>query len=110
MKSMTDELPRIESVCVVQPATLRLRWRDRRAGDDVDLTGWIVTGGQMLAPLREAQVFAKAAVGNYGAAVVWDDGELAIDAGHLKMLADEQKQNARESLFQLTADARYASG
>jgi hypothetical protein len=93
---MTDELPWIESVSVVQPATLRLRWRSRRAVD-VDLTSWIATGGQMLAPLREAQVFAKASVGNYGAAVVWDDGDLAIDAGHLKM-ADEQKQNARESL------------
>ena len=52
----------------------------------------------MLAPLRDAQVFARASVGSYGGAVVWDDGELAIDAGHLKMLADEQKQNARESL------------
>jgi hypothetical protein len=95
---VTDELPWIESVSVVQPATLRLRWRSRRAVDDVDLTSWIATGGQMLAPLRDAQVFARASVGSYGGAVVWDDGELAIDAGHLKMLADEQKQNARESL------------
>jgi hypothetical protein len=95
---MTDELPRIEAVSVVQPATLRLRWRSGRAVDDVDLTSWIATGGQMLAPLREAQAFAKASVGNYGTAVIWDDGDLAIDAGHLKMPADEQKQNARESL------------
>ena len=48
-------------------------------------------------PLREAPVFAKASVGNYGAAVVWDDGDLAIDAAHLKMLADEQKQVVREN-------------
>jgi hypothetical protein len=93
---MTDELPRIETVSVTPPATLRLRWRGRRAGDSVDLSGWIATGGPTLAPLREAQVFAKASVGNYGAAVVWDDGDLAIDAAHLKMLA-EQKQVARES-------------
>jgi hypothetical protein len=90
-KNMTGELPRIETVSVAQPATLRLRWRGRRAGDSVDLTGWIATGGQTLAPLREAQVFARASVGNYGAAVVWDD------AAHLKMLADEQKQSVRES-------------
>jgi hypothetical protein len=89
--NMTDELPRIETVSVAQPATLRLRWRGRRAGDSVDLTGWIATGGRTLAALREAPVFAKASVGNYGAAVVWDDGDLAIDATHLKMLADEQK-------------------
>jgi hypothetical protein len=93
---MTDELPRIEAVSVTQPATLRLRWRGRRAGDSVDLTGWIATG-PTLASLREAAVFAKASVGNYGAAVVWDDGDLAIDAGHLKMLADEQKPGVRES-------------
>jgi hypothetical protein len=28
---------------------------------------------------------------------VWDDGDLAIDAAHLKMLADEQKHGVRES-------------
>src|SRR3954449_7404065 len=89
---MTDQLPRIEAVSVTQPATLRLRWRGRRAGDNVDLTGWIAGGGPTLAPLREDPVFAKASVGNYGAAVVWDDGDLAIDAAHLKMLADEQKR------------------
>jgi hypothetical protein len=94
---MTDELPWIEAVSVTQPATLRLRWRGRRVGDSVDLAGWIATGGPTLAPLREAQVFARASVGNYGAAVVWDDGDLAIDAAHLKMLADEQKQGVRES-------------
>src|SRR3954449_9039225 len=95
---MTDQLPRIETVSVAQPATLRLRWRGKRAGDSVDLTGWIATGGETLAPLCETPVFAKASVGNYGAAVVWDDGDLAIDAAHLKMLADEQK----------TFDARQA--
>ena len=45
----------------------------------------------ILAPLCDARIFAKASVGNYGAAVVWDDGDLAIDAAHLKMLANEQK-------------------
>ena len=94
---MTDEFSRIEAVSVKQPATLRLRWQGRRTSDSVDLTGWIATGDETLAPLREAPVFAKASVGNYGAAVVWDDGDLAIDTEHLKMLADEQKQGVRES-------------
>jgi len=95
---MTNELPRIEAVSVTQPATLRLRWRGKRAGDSVDLTGWIATGGEILAPLRDASIFANATVGHYGAAVVWDDGDLAIDASHLKMLADEQKAfDAREA-------------
>jgi hypothetical protein len=94
---MTNELPRIEAVSVTQPATLRLRWQGRRASDSVDLAGWIATGGQTLVPLREAPIFAKASVGNYGAAVVWDDGDLAIDAAHLKMLVDEQKEGVPES-------------
>src|SRR4051812_37887330 len=95
---MTNELPRIETVSVAQPATLRLRWRGKRAGDSVDLTGWIATGGELLAGLRDASIFAMATVGHYGTAVVWNDGDLAIDAAHLKMLADEQKTfNAKEA-------------
>jgi hypothetical protein len=69
----------------------------KRTGDSVDLADWIAAGGEILALLREAPVFAKASVGNYGAAVMWDDGDLAIDAAHLKLLADEQKQVVRES-------------
>jgi hypothetical protein len=95
--SMTDELPRIETVSVTQPATLRLRWRGRSASDCVDLTGWIAAGGATLAPLREAPVFAKASVGNYGAAVVWGDGDLAIDAAHLKCWRMNKKRFTRES-------------
>jgi hypothetical protein len=94
--NMTEELPRIEAVSVASPATLRLQWQGKRTGDSVDLADWIAAGGDILAPLREAPIFAKASVGNYGAAVVWDDGDLAIDAAHLKMLADEQEQVARE--------------
>ena len=91
---MANELPRIETVSVTQPATLRLRWRGKRAGDNVDLTGWIATGGDILAPLHNASVFARATVDNYGTAVVWNDGDLAIDAAHLKALADKQKLSA----------------
>ena len=42
----------------------------------------------VLAPLRDATTFARAAVGDYGAAVTWDNGEgdLAIDAYHLKAM------------------------
>jgi len=36
-------------------------------------------------------VFARARVENHGAAVAWDADDLAIDAHHLKMLAEEQK-------------------
>jgi hypothetical protein len=88
---MSEKLPRIESVAVSGPISLRIRWRGVRAADLVDLTGWVATGGAVLSPLRDPSVFARARLENYGAAVAWDDGDLAIDAVHLKKLVDEQK-------------------
>lgn len=88
---MSENLPRIESVAVPSGMILRIRWRGVRAADTVDLTGWVATGGDVLAPLRDPSVFARARVENYGAAIAWDDGDLAIDAFHLKQIADEQK-------------------
>ena len=88
---MTENLPRIERAAVPGLMSLRIHWRGVRAVDVVDLTGWVATGGDILAPLRDPSVFARARVENYGAAVAWDDGDLAIDAFHLKKLADEQK-------------------
>lgn len=89
---MTDKLPRIEAVSVPAPMTLRIHWRGSRSPDVVDLTGWVATGGDILAALRNPETFARARVENHGAAVAWDDdGDLAIDAYHLKQLAEEQK-------------------
>jgi hypothetical protein len=90
---MEKELARIETVTVEGPSTLRIRWRGKRATDVVNLSGWIATGGDILASLRDLAVFSRAAITNYGAAVGWDDGEgdLAIDAVHLSMLIEEQK-------------------
>jgi hypothetical protein len=87
---MAENLPRIEEVTAAQ-STLRVRWRNARKTDIVDLIGWIATGDEVLAPLRDPVVFAKARIENYGAAVAWDDGDLAIDAVHLKQLVEEQK-------------------
>ncbi len=88
---MGKELPRIGAVTVEGPSTLRIRWQGRRATDVVNLSGWIATGGELLAPLCDAAMFSRAAVVNYGAAVGWDGDELAIDALHLKKLAEEQR-------------------
>jgi hypothetical protein len=89
MRSRIDEeLPRIEAVTVEGPSTLRIRWRGKRAADVVNLSGWIDAGGDIVAPLRDHAVFSRAAVANYGAAVSWDDGDLTIDALHLKKLAE----------------------
>lgn len=87
------ELPRIENVEPHGASALRIRWKGKRAYDAIELIGWIATGGDVLAPLRNAATFAKVAPSDYGAAVSWDDGEgdLSIDAVHLKKLADEQR-------------------
>ena len=88
---MASETPRIGKVFVIPPSTLRVKWRSRATPDEVDLTGWIATGGDALATLTGRDVFKRAGVGNYGTAVLWDEGDLAIDAAHLLMLATEQK-------------------
>jgi len=92
-QAMNNELPRVEAVAVSAPTTLRLRWRGKRVADTVNLTGWIATGGDILAPLNDPRVFSRAVISNYGTAVTWDDGDgdLSIDALHLSKLAEEQK-------------------
>jgi hypothetical protein len=88
---MEKELPRIEAVTVDGPSTLHVRWRGDKHEDTVNLIGWIATGGDILAPLRDPEVFAQAAVESHGRAVGWGDDDLAIDALHLKKLAEEQR-------------------
>jgi hypothetical protein len=84
---MTEELPRIEAVSVEGTGRLSVKWRGK-ARKEVNLLGWIATGGKTLAPLMVPTIFSKASVGNHGAAIVWDDVDLAIDARHLMLLAD----------------------
>jgi hypothetical protein len=86
-----QKTPRIERVAVRGHTTLRVKWR---AGptDDVDLAGWIATGGDILVRLNNSELFAKAAIVDRGAAVAWDDeDDLRIDAVHLELLAREQR-------------------
>jgi len=95
-------MTRIQSVRVSGPSTVRVTWKKPHKADAIDLTGWIATGGNILKPLSVEAVFAKAKVANYGAAIAWDDdGDLAIDAVHLKKLAEEQR------LFDAAAAARW---
>lgn len=94
-RTMKSELPQIETVTVAGPSTLRIRWCGKRNADTVNLIGWIATGGDILAPLRDTAVFARAAVAAYGAAVFWDSDDLAIDALHLKKLTDEQQRTLK---------------
>lgn len=86
-----SNLPRIRNVRVVGDSNIEVTWEDRRR-DQVNLIGWIATGGEILAPLGSAQVFATARVGEHGASIEWgDDEDLAIDAVHLAKIAAKQR-------------------
>jgi hypothetical protein len=95
---MEREIPKIEAVAVGGPWALRIRWRGKRAVDLVHLAGWIATGGDLLAPLKDVETFRRAHVASYGGAVAWDDDDLAIDSMHLKLLADEQRSFGNDDL------------
>ena len=92
---------RISRVEVIGPSLLSVV-NDAIHRDKADLGGWVATGGGILAPLRDPEVFALAGISDHGATVTWDDGEgdLSIDATHLKMIADEQKPFSNEALRQ----------
>jgi hypothetical protein len=84
-------MPRISKVKAVGPSKVVVTWKGGGT-DNVELVGWIATGGDVLASLRDPKVFNTAHVGLYGAMVAWsDDDDLAIDALHLKRIADEQR-------------------
>lgn len=91
---MTYNLPRIDAVSVPAPMTLRIRWIGSPQTDDIDLTGWIAMGGDLLEQLKSRTVFERAKITGWGTAVSWDrgEGDLSIDAVHLARLANEQRR------------------
>ena len=89
---MAETMPRIEAVSIEGAGRLSVNWRGKTRKDMVNLLGWIATGGETLAPLKIPPIFSKASIGNYGAAIVWDDDDLAIDAQHVMLPAHEQKK------------------
>ena len=97
-----QDVARIQKVHVTSPTTLAVTWGDDSVSP-VDLAGWITRGGRPFAALGNALVFAGASVGLYGGNVTWDDdeGDLAIDSEHLRMLAGHQAP------FDVAAAARW---
>ena len=88
---MSGTIPRLRSVAARGPGVLIVKWRGGGT-DQVDLNGWIATGGAILAPLRQSEIFARPRVADYGAAVAWKkDDDLRIDAIHLEQIASEQR-------------------
>lgn len=94
MAKDTKQIPRIAEIWPDPGAmAIKVIWKNSvRKPDYVVLLGWIASGGELLAPLREASTFGTARVINYGSAVGWaEDDDLTIDAVHLAKLADEQR-------------------
>lgn len=85
------DVAHIRAVAATGPSTLAVTWGDGSMSH-VDLAGWIARGGRRFAVLGNALVFAAATVGLHGGNVTWDDdeGDLAIDSEHLRMLAEHQ--------------------
>lgn len=81
---------RINYVEAVAPLVLIVHWQKGRV-DLIDLTDWSESGGEGFEALRNFETFRAMKVINHGAAVAWDDdGDLAIDAHHLRLLATTQ--------------------
>jgi hypothetical protein len=95
---MDRALPRVSTVGRVAPGVIHVKWKDR-SSDRIDLSGWIATGGEILAPLRDADVFNNPRVAEYGSGIAWgNDDDLRIDAVHLEQIAAEQRPfGAREA-------------
>lgn len=75
------------------PSMISVAFKGELRRYEIELGGWIATGGGILAPLRDPEVFANAKISDHGAAVTWDNGagDLSIDAMHLRKIADEQR-------------------
>ena len=88
---MNHSMPRIATVGTIGAGVIKIKWKDRTS-DRVDLSGWIATGGDILAPLRDHEVFDSPRVSEYGASIAWGDNDnLRIDAVHLEQIASEQR-------------------
>ena len=94
---MPNEMPTISKVKAVGPSAVEVTWKGGDT-DRIELAGWIGTGDDVLAPLRDPAVFKTARVGLYGSMVAWaDNDDLAIDAFHLQRIADEQRGRTRDA-------------
>ena len=103
---MSNRIPRISTVKAQAPSTLTITWDDGHTAS-VELAGWIATGGEILKPLADPDLFRTAHLSDYSSAVAWGDDEdtvLAIDSLHLRLIADAQRKIDGAELGKWQAD------
>jgi len=101
--------PKITHVTVKEPFSLHIKWDKQKGENTINLSGWIATGGEILAPLKDPNIFNQAHIASYGRSIAWDDDDLAIDALHLWMLAEEQRPFGNNELRAWQARAELSN-
>ncbi|MEI6803951.1 MAG: DUF2442 domain-containing protein [Burkholderiales bacterium] len=93
---MREKLPRINGAKALDNMRLNVRFEDGWSAD-VDLAAF-VAGFKSLKPLRDADLFARVAVEEWGSGLSWDDeGPLPIAATTIYRLAAEQSDDDARS-------------
>lgn len=105
-----QRIARVSAVAIAGPTMLSVQWDD---GEIllVDLAGWIARGDDRIAPLADPDVFGRAAIGLYGGNITWDgdQGDLAIDSAHLRMIAEHQAPFDNVALSAWQADLKVSN-
>ncbi|MCZ7865217.1 hypothetical protein CFBP5507_23425 [Agrobacterium salinitolerans] len=87
-------LPRLKSITAKPHGVLTVEWADG-GQSSADLTGWIATCGELLAPLLSEDIWKTATIADFGASVEWDGQHLEIDADHLCQITENQHARRR---------------
>jgi hypothetical protein len=95
-KIVREKLPRITQIQLLDGLRLNVGFEDGWLAE-VDFSGF-VAGFKSLKPLREADVFARAQIEEWGSGLTWDEeGPLSIAATTVYRLASEQAGDAARS-------------
>ena len=94
--TMREKLPRITKATALGDMRLNVCFEDGWSAD-VDLAAF-VAGFKSLKPLRDADLFPRVAVEEWGSGLTWDDeGPLSIAATTVYRLAAEQADDGARS-------------
>jgi len=84
---MDKQLPNIKRIRISPPSSLQIKFRGRRRR--IATLAGLIAREEFLAPLRDADVFARAEVIDWGAAVGWPD-DRDLSASTLWRVCEEQ--------------------